>query len=523
MEVKHIVSRMENGQIAVPRFQRGYVWDRAKTAALMDSLYRGYPIGIVTYWEQTDNAGKPTRLIVDGQQRLSTLYACYTDQVPQAYDKAERAPIKGLHFDPTKQQFKFPRRQDLRGNHAWIKVSDVLQDDNEAAMDEWQQRVEAAGTLSAERRQYERRIQRLRTIRDREIKEEDLDTTCDEKDVLEIFERINTKGRRLEKGDLEMAWLSVLWPEIRDRVNDEAAKWQDTPFAKVMNQDSLVRCLTAVHTGRYQPGSLRESKPSANDIRQSFEKVVECNAVIATCLQSRLGVTDPKAVSTAATFTILTRYLSNHGNRFPTAKDEANALAYHLTASGWGVYHGSTASQIDADVRAVDTSEPWEALLNNARANHGEMKADPVRFEITRRSRGRFYCVVEMLRMQGKAIDWSDGRPIREHEPSELQQHHIFPRVVLQTRGTAVDDLENIANIALISKTANLQIADTPPSVYLPKLQMTNPDILRGHCIPRNLDLWEVENFEDFLQQRRELMGATTDSIINDLRTGKFP
>ena len=108
MEIQRLVHQIRTEQILLPPFQRGYEWDKQRVIELMDSLYRLYPIGIITFWEQPNGDGQLVRFIIDGQQRLSTIYACYTDQIPTAYNAipSTSKPLTGLCFDPTKDEKK---------------------------------------------------------------------------------------------------------------------------------------------------------------------------------------------------------------------------------------------------------------------------------------------------------------------------------------------------------------------------------------------------------------------------------
>ena len=103
MKIHQFINRIKNGGMHLPTFQRGYVWQPAAAANLMDSLYREYPVGVITTWE-TENG----QLIVDGQQRIGSIYACCTDEVPETYHDEEKQPRTGLHFNVGTEEFKFP-------------------------------------------------------------------------------------------------------------------------------------------------------------------------------------------------------------------------------------------------------------------------------------------------------------------------------------------------------------------------------------------------------------------------------
>ena len=528
-EIKHIVNEIERGNIRIPEFQRSYTWDRPKATLLMHSLYREYPIGIITFWTQQDQNDRSVRMIVDGQQRLTTIYACFKDTAPPRQRASKRELPIGMHFSPKQEIFKFPTRADRREDHTWIKVSHALQDDDDTIAD-WEKNMEADGASREERRRYNQRIRRLASVRDREIKEQEINANLESEEVIEIFDRINAQGKRLTRGELEMAWISVKCTDARDRITKEVNHWTSTPMEKAINEESIIRSMAAVHTGRYHTDShkgktFKGSGPTSEQILEALSKVETAHQAIHKLLVERLRIADHRAVPSSATFTIISKFLSRNGNRFTSASDEAKALAYHLTATGWGIYHGSTQTQIDGDLQAVDEENPWEALYRNACAKLGvsEVTTDPARFLVRRTSSDRFFCVIEMLRRAKDVLDWHTKIPIREYGHEELDAHHIFPRIHLEARSTRAEQLDNIANITLLTKETNLKIRDRAPEAYLAEIDDQDEKLLRAHGIPRNRDLWKIENYEKFLEERRGLMAEKTDEMIGKMRQGILP
>ena len=316
-----------------------------------------------------------------------------------------------------------------------------------------------------------------------------------------------------------MATICIAWQPAKGKIREEDQKWRDTPLGRALNEDAIIRTMTAVHTGGYPRNGLNAA--TSADLEKAFNETANANAVMAKSLVERLAIHDKRAIPTVATFAPIARYLSQHGGQFPTAAEEAKAIAYHLTATGWGVYHGSTETQIDADVKCADTSEPWLALYNSARSKVGEPDAEPVRFEINRRG-GRFFAVVHVLQKQPHVHDWLTGHPIRDYQPEDLQQHHIFPRAHLQARNTENNDLEAIANIALLTGETNRALSDRPPEDYLAEIDADGGRTLNAHCIPRDRELWKIENYERFLEARRKLMTQAANRLMANLRAGRF-
>ena len=316
-EIKHIVNEIELGNIRIPGFQRGYTWDRQKTTRLMDSLYQGYPIGIVTFWTQRDENDRSVRMIVDGQQRLTTIYACFKDaEPPHQHTNRRELPI-GMHFSPKQQLFKFPSRSDQREDHTWIRVTEVLQDDENIM--NWERKVEADGSSKEEIRRYYLYIRKLASVRDREIKEQEIDANLNPEQVIKIFDRINAQGKRLTRGELEMAWISIRCPDARERITDEVERWSNTAMSRAVSEESVIRSMAAIYTGRYQTEGFKESKPTPEQILQIIKRVETFHDAIRSLLEDRLGVTDPRAVPSSASFTIISKFLNQNGSKFSSA------------------------------------------------------------------------------------------------------------------------------------------------------------------------------------------------------------
>ena len=107
--VENIISWINSGEIAIPEMQRPFVWEASKVRDLMDSLYKGYPVGYIIIWKNPDvklkdgtfSNGK--KIVIDGQQRITALTAAITGQevVNQEYKKI---PIR-ISFNPLDELF----------------------------------------------------------------------------------------------------------------------------------------------------------------------------------------------------------------------------------------------------------------------------------------------------------------------------------------------------------------------------------------------------------------------------------
>ena len=134
MKIATILDQIDLGSIALPQFQRGYVWNREQVRGLMQSLYRRYPIGSLLVWvTQTDasvvrgmhdSTPGVIKLLLDGQQRITSLYGIIRGKPPQFFDGNPQT-FTGLYFHLEDEVFEFYMPSKMKGNPLWINVNRV--------------------------------------------------------------------------------------------------------------------------------------------------------------------------------------------------------------------------------------------------------------------------------------------------------------------------------------------------------------------------------------------------------------
>lgn len=135
MKIEHILHNIDYGTIALPEFQRGYVWNRDQVRDLMHSLYRRYPVGSLLVWATASQGldvrgpdGPPpgvVKLLLDGQQRMTTLYGIVQGQPPRFFDGNAQA-FSGLRFHLGSEQFAFYSPLKMQDDPLWIVQSPIF-------------------------------------------------------------------------------------------------------------------------------------------------------------------------------------------------------------------------------------------------------------------------------------------------------------------------------------------------------------------------------------------------------------
>ena len=134
-DLSGLLHYIEIGDIGLPDIQRPFVWSNAKVRDLFDSMYRGFPVGYLLFWENAQPNGSkrigvvekahatPSRLIVDGQQRLTSLFAVFRGQKVLDENFNDR-PIE-IAFRPRDGKFEVADVT-IRRDPEWISNISIL-------------------------------------------------------------------------------------------------------------------------------------------------------------------------------------------------------------------------------------------------------------------------------------------------------------------------------------------------------------------------------------------------------------
>ena len=225
-DLNSLVKYIELGEIGLPDIQRPFVWNNAKVRDLFDSMYRGYPVGYLLLWRNglpddrpigTDAKQKPPRLvIVDGQQRLTSLYVVVKGipVVRKNYD-TERIFIA---FNPLEERFEVADAA-IRRDKAFIPdISRIWSDDTDIfeIVDDYLEELRTSrGVTDEETRRIKKAISNLQSLTTYPFTALELAADISEEDVADVFVRINSKGTPLNQADFILTLMSVFWDDGR--------------------------------------------------------------------------------------------------------------------------------------------------------------------------------------------------------------------------------------------------------------------------------------------------------------------
>ena len=310
--------------------------------------------------------------------------------------------------------------------------------------------------------------------------------------IAEIFVRVNSAGRHLSRADLAMSTLSARWPGVLDKFQKEAGHWQRSGYDD-LDVEFLARAFAGVLFG----GGL--SAWSLNDLnRVEDERLLQAWDVVrrglrhlVALLKQNLGLERSGPLPSLLPLIPLVVLLGEREDKRMDT-DTAKAILYWLLVAIIRTrYSNSTDANLSRDIQAARKPDPIGELLRNL----GVLQTRP---EITSRSlAGRtkespFFLLSLLAAQQNGAKDWWFGTRIIPglSDDEQLQYHHIHPVATLGSYDKG--DINDLANLAFISRKANQKISDRSPADYFPTIE---DDELIAHYIPLDVGLRSANAF----------------------------
>ena len=522
--IKDLLSQIERNEILLPEFQRGYVWKRDQVRGLMQSLYRKHPTGHLLVWRtyrpaeiRGDGASSNghSLLLLDGQQRLTTLYVLVEGKAPPFYEG--ESLFFDLYFNVQTEEFRFWQKSHMENNPAWFSVHDFLSEGLTSLLDR-------LGDLPDELREIIQnnlsRLARLDQIRGYNYTVDQVtgdNYTVDE--VVDIFNRVNSSGTPLTKVDLALAHICSIWPEARAELRTFNAEMRKHGFGGDFG--FLVRCLAGIATGSVtlEGGFLRVPAEQLQDAwletQVAFEHLVNV-------LKHEAFVDDLNDLPTSNVLVPMTIYLARQGGSFSSDAIKRRFIRWMYLAGLWARYSGATETKLQQDTALVSNSDPdptpeLEAAILRERGRL-TLEASDLAGAGIGSALGRFSYV--LARARG-ARDWFTGIRLYDDAVGKrngLESHHIFPRKTLLQAGlhsrSDSRSINEVANRAFLTQKANRKLAATPPAEYLVDIEGNQPGALRAQSVPMDRELWGADSFFNFLAARRQLLAQAMNEFI---------
>lgn len=533
MKVNQLIDSIASYDLVLPEFQREYVWTKEQAKQLLVSLIKDYPVGGLLFWKtdsppELKNLSNPPEqigtidIILDGQQRLTTLYMLMTGKIPPYYlDQDIQYDPRDLFFNIDSGEFQYYQATRMKENPLWVRVIDCYTDPdiNEYEIAEKLSQGDEPSFKLAKK--YGSNLTDLRQIRERDlpIQVVPIHATIDE--AIDIFDKVNSQGTKLTDAELALTHVTGKWPKARREMKKKIEELSKRNFTFDLN--FMTRALTGVVTKHALFEHIHKTpKEELLDGWKNLNKILD---YLVTILPPRASIDTTDDVNTNNAFIPLIVYLSLQDNQFHDETSIKQAVHWLYAALMWARYTGQTDQRLEHDVSlVVRYPNPWDALREQIVDQRGRIEVKDSDFE-GRGSQHPLYRTTYVIAKAHGAIDWFNGVPLGsgQGKNSQWHSHHIFPASLLYENGYDSDNhlhrkiVNEIANRAFITAETNIDLSNSAPVDYFPVIESKFPGALVKQFIPMNPELWKVDHYEDFLQARRELMARKVNEYMQSL------
>ncbi len=567
--LKKLLEDIDMGEIGLPDIQRPFVWGTSKVRDLFDSMYRGYPIGYLLLWENgypgehrtigADQKQKvPRLLIVDGQQRLTSLYAVIK-AVPVIDKNFRRTRIR-IAFNPLEEKFEVTNPA-IEKDAAWIAdISELWKPSTStyAFITAYLQRLrEKHQVTPQDEQQVAQAIDQLQKLMDYPLTALEVSSSVDEDQVAEIFVRINSKGTPLNQADFILTLMSVFWDEGRKELEDfcrqaktPPADHHPSPYNHYLrpNPDQLLRVSVALgfrrarlqHVYSLLRGKDMQTRQFSVEQRERQFQILQQAQAYTLDLTNwhdffkvlrRAGYPSDQLISSqmAVLYTYALWLIGKRDFGVDSYRLREVMARWFFMAALTGRYTGSPETRMEQDLallRGVRTADDFVNILDQQvdavlTRDYWEVTLPNELETAAARNTGQFayyaaLCLLNapVLYSRMKVAELLD--PSTRAKKSALERHHLFPRRYLQRIGIKERRLINqVANYALVEWSDNIRISDQAPEEYVPDMEKRfSPEELREmydlHALPKQ---WYEMDYQTFLKKRRK-------GIANVIRRG---
>lgn len=569
-QVQQLVDMTNKGELGLPDLQRGFVWKPNKIRDLLDSMMKGYPIGFVMLWAAQSNTAKGENkvigiddkiaygqdyVIIDGQQRITSLYAVMTGKEINEGGK----PIK-ISFNPITKEFAVWNMSTER-NPEWISnISDIYTNVNRSRalinkfinnLKEYREKREENLTEDDEQL-IDESISEVLKLRDYPINALVINGDVDEESVADIFTRVNSGGVKLNENDFIMTLISVSCPELRDRIEYFCEESADaSKGGKAYNKLIAVKPQQIIRTTmaftfkrarlKYAYMKLRGSdlkrgadgridmelrKQSFAELADGLNKVLDYenwNEFIRTVMSA--GFVNGSMISSenALVYSYMMFLIGKYKFNINSEKLRKIIAKWYYMSSTTSHYTGSFESTVQEELNNIERlnsevefenyiDSRIKLVFTNDYFTH-TIPDDLNSSASTSAVWNTYLAALNILNVKVLFSDLYYNQLLTgdfNGTRTALEKHHLFPKAYLERIGIKDDrDRNQIANFAYIEWGDNMTVGDDAPSEYFKEIfdrkieKNEQEKAMKYNALPEK---WYDMSYKDFLTERRKLM-----------------
>lgn len=503
LSIRKVIERISSGEIRIPAFQRGFVWDAEHVAYLMDSIYKGYPFGAVILWRTKEklsserNLGPfelperqpdyPVDYVLDGQQRITSIFGVFQTELHAIGDDSWTKIYFDMGAAGDLQESQFLALEDEAVDpsrhfpvHTFFDVTNYrvatskLTNDQAIEIDSVQSKFKEA------------------VVPTQEI------VTDDRAKVAIVFERVNRLGVELDVFQLLTAWT---WSEdfdLQQRFKDLNEELRPHGFGEVADDTNLLlRCCSAIVAGDASPSAFVNLK--GGDVRDRFSDIENGIRGAIDFLKKNLGVESLANLPYPSILVPLAVFFAGKSTKL--TDDRRDILVRWFWRSCFSRrYSAGVIRNLNRDIEEAAGLRLGTSRALADFAVHFDADFFMLPFSLGTVNTRTFI----LLLANEHPLSFVSGSPVSLSQVLQAYNrnefHHLMPQAFLKDLGASPKQISPLANFAIISAADNKVLSGDSPSEYKKKMPAAKIDlILRRSLCPESLF---EDHYEDFIEER---------------------
>jgi len=538
MIIGQILDKIAEKQLFVPAFQREYVWKREHAKDLIASLIRDYPTGTMLTWE-TNNPPElkgdheyqekqgTIKLILDGQQRITTLYLIIRGELPPYYKEEEiMVDTRNLYVNVETLDLQYYKKTLMSNNPLWVNLTDIFQ--RKIRAKDIVRRLEEKEEVSRERDDLiDDNFSAIERIKDRDFLEQTIPVRANIKEAIDIFYIVNASGVNLTEAELALAQISGYWPEARELFKQKLFALEKEGF--VFKLDFLIYVVLGC---LYYLGSdMRKLHDARNKERiKEAWSLLDSHTLdyVMNLMRSQAYIDHTKEINSVYALVPIIVFAYRKGKE-PLNQDEIKRMIkWFYYSQIRNRYVSQLPQKLDKDLGIISRSQqPFDDLLGLIEADRSlTIKSDEFVGVDVRHS---LWGLMRWYFKSKNAVCFTTGINIRRNmgKKYSLEWDHIFPYSRLKEHGYGQDNrlkyalAQEITNRAVLTQVANRTKSNYMAKDYLGEVTERFSGALKLQCVPENPELWNIENYEGFLEERRNILATELNEFLDSITKSK--
>ena len=422
--------------------------------------------------------------------------------------------------EESKKELSFQiKNRNIQNKPTWVSVTQLYKEGVAAIL-----RQLRTGVEDVNFEKYNLRLNQLYSRRDSYLYPIQVIRDKTYNEVTNIFIRVNTSGTRLRGSDLALAQITSVWSGSAQLFEEFADECAEQSFD--LDENFLVRCLVCIATRQCKFDNI--SRIAIDTLKESWVLTKKGVSNTINFMKNNAFVDYAKALPSQMLLVPLV-YYSCRNDLCRDSQVEDGFLYWFYNAAIWGRYSSSMETRLNQDLAALSNRRPYSDLVDNVWelvSKERKVDAGDIRGKGTN---SPYFFMMYVLARKNKARDLETGNIISYTNfgsNNKVEHDHVFPKSrldrFLQDRlegGERKRTVNEISNIAFMTKQGNVIKMDEDPGAYFPKVSKCHGvSIFRKQQIPYNPGLLQYDRYEDFLAERARLLAKDMNDFLEDLK-----